>query len=162
MEALDSGSSGESPAIGDPTACDLCGQLAEIGRSTPLCASCRSRLAARPLPRWILISAAAMLVPFVLAIAKFPAALAVYIALERGHRAEADGNFSVALTEYTKAVGQFPNSTFALARKGIAAFHAGEYQVAEEAFDTIDGREGSSDIVREVNDAMEQLKKLRR
>ncbi len=159
---MDSGSPGESPAIVDPTACESCGQLAESGRSTPLCASCRSRLAARPLPRWILISAAALLVPLVLAISQFPAALAANIAMERGRRAETTGAFSVALTEYAKVVRQFPNSTRAVARKGIAAFHAGEYQVAAEAFDAIEGRDAPSDIVSEVNDAIEQMKKLQR
>lgn len=159
---MDSGSTGESPAIVDPTACGSCGQLAEVGRSTPLCASCRSRLAARPVPRWILISAAALLVPFILAIAQFPAALAAGIAFERGHRAETTGDFSVALNEYAKVVRQFPNSTLALARMGLAAFHAGEYQVAAKAFDTIHGREASADIAREVNDAIEQMKKLPR
>ena len=78
------------------------------------------------------------------------------------NRGETKGAFSVALTEYAKVVRQFPNSTLALARMGIAAFHAGEYQVAAEAFDAINEREASSDIAREVNDAIEQMKKLRR
>lgn len=108
------------------------------------------------------MSAAALLVAVMVAVGEFPAALAASVAFERGQRAEATGAFPVALTEYEKVVRQFPTSTLALARKAIAAFHAGEYQVAEEAFDAIGGRKASSDIVREVNDAIDKMNKLPR
>jgi hypothetical protein len=153
---------GEPPAPLDPSVCASCGQCPEVGRSTPLCASCRSRLAARPLPSWIQTSAVALVVPFVVAIARFPAAISAGVAFERGKRAEATGAFPAAVAEYEKVVRQFPNSTLALAREGIAAFHAGEYRVAVDAFDAIGGRKASPDIVREVNDTIDQMKKLQR
>lgn len=159
---MDNGFSDVTPATVDPAVCTSCGQLAEMGRSTPLCASCRCRLASRPLPRWLVISALALLVPFVMAIGRFPATLAAGIAFERGSRAEKAGVYSVALTEYSKVTRQFPDSIMAHARKGIAAFHAGEYQVSEEAFDVIKGSKSSSDIFLEVNDVIEQMKKLQR
>jgi tetratricopeptide (TPR) repeat protein len=127
-----------------------------------LCGACRARLATRSLPCWVRASAGVLVIPFVFALARFPSALAAGIAFERGERAEAAGAFGLAVDEYTKVAQQFPSSTLALARKGIAAFRAGQYQVAAEAFDSISGREASADIVREVNGALDQMKKLPR
>jgi hypothetical protein len=114
------------------------------------------------LPSWIRISAVALVVPFLAAIVRFPSAIAAGVAFERGRRAEVAGAFPVAVAEYEKVVNQFPNSTLALARKGIAAFHAGEYQMAAEAFGLISGRKPSDDLVREVNDTIDKMNKLRR
>ena len=109
-----------------PNACAACGRPPEDGRRTPLCVSCRSQLAARPFPRWIKAAGVLLVGPFLFAAAHFPAALSAFVAFERGERAEAAGAFGVAVVEYTKVVQQFPNSTLALARKGISAFHAGQ------------------------------------
>ncbi|MEZ4770611.1 MAG: hypothetical protein R2844_19590 [Caldilineales bacterium] len=103
-----------------------------------------------------------LVIPFLLAVARFPSALAAGVAFERGQRAETAGAYAVAVEEYTRVTQRFPSSTLAIARKGIAAFHAGQYQVADEAFDAILGREGSSDLVGEVNDVIDQMKKLPR
>ena len=156
-------SSPNNASVGaDPNVCVSCGGGAEPDRSIALCAACRARLSSRALPVWIRLSAIVLFIPFLLAVSRFPSALAAGVAFERGQRAEAAGAFAVAVDEYTKVTQRFPSSTLAIARKGIAAFHAGQYQVAAEAFDAISGSEASSDIVREVNAAIDQMKKLGR
>jgi tetratricopeptide (TPR) repeat protein len=142
------------------TVCASCGQPSEPGRSTPLCAGCRASLAMRPLPNWIKVSAAVLAVPFLLAIASFPSALAAGIAFERGRRAETSGDFPGAVEQYSKVVDRFPASTLAVARKGVAAFHAGQYEVAAEAFHKIAGQKASAEMAREVNDAIKQMNTL--
>jgi tetratricopeptide (TPR) repeat protein len=152
----------EPVAVVDVTVCASCGQTPQPGRSTPLCASCRNRLALRPLPRWLQVSALALLVPFLLAVANFPSAVTAGVAFERGRRAEARGEFAEAVAQYSRVVERFPTSTLAVARKGIAAFHAGQFQIAAEAFSTIGGQKASAEIAREVNDAISQMPKLPR
>jgi lipoprotein NlpI len=103
-----------------------------------------------------------LVVPLAIAILQFPSALAAGIAFERGQRDDAKGAFDLAVVEYSKVVERFPTSTLAVARKGIAAFHARQYQVALDTFNTIAGRDASPEIVREVNNAIEQMKTLAR
>jgi lipoprotein NlpI len=103
-----------------------------------------------------------LVVPLAIAILQFPSALTAGIAFERGQRADANGAFDLAVVEYSKVVERFPTSTLAVARKGIAAFHARQYQVAAEAFNIIAGRDASPEIVREVNNAIDEMKKVAR
>jgi hypothetical protein len=151
--------SDQSQTVSDPTVCGSCGNAAENGRSAPLCASCRAQLAARPLPRWISVAAVVLLVPFGFALLSFPSALSASLSFERGRRAEAHGNFGTAVVEYSKVVQRFPGSTRAIARQGIAAFHDRQYRLAAQAFHTIAGRDASSGIVHEVNEAIDEMNK---
>jgi len=106
------------------------------------------------------MSAVVLVVPLATAILQFPSTLTAGIAFERGRRADANGAFDLAVVEYSKVVERFPTSTLAVARKGMAAFHARQYQVAREAFNIIGGRDASPEIAREVNNAIDQMKKL--
>src|SRR5215813_14649295 len=107
--------SGHAQTALEATSCASCGSDAEVGRSTPLCASCRSTLAARPFPRWLTVSAIVLVLPLAVAILRFPTALAASIAFERGHRAETAGAFDTAILQYSKVVDRFPTSTLAVA-----------------------------------------------
>jgi hypothetical protein len=89
--------------------------------------------------------------------ARFPIALSAAVSYERGRRAEARGAYGIAVTEYSRTVERFPASTLATARKGIAAFHAGQLDVAAEAFREVGGREASPEVVREVNEIIRQM-----
>lgn len=152
----DVGATSELPeeAIG---ACTSCGLPAEAGYLAPLCASCRSRLAARPFPRWTKVAGCLIAVLLVVAMARFPTALSAAVSYERGRRAEARGAYGIAVTEYSRTVERFPASTLATARKGIAAFRAGQLDVAAEAFREVGGREASPEVVREVNEIIGQM-----
>ena len=137
--------------------CASCGRPAEAGYRAPLCASCRSQLAARPFPRWTKVAACLVALLLVVAMARFPSALSAAVSYERGERAEARGAYAVAVTEYNKALKRFPDSTETIARKGIAAFHAGQFDIAAAAFRTLGGREASPELVREVNQIIGQM-----
>jgi lipoprotein NlpI len=108
------------------------------------------------------VSAIVLLLPLGFGLLRFPSALSASLAFERGRRAEASGYYDVAVVEYSKVVQRFPDSTRAVARKGIAAFHAGQYQIAAQAFQTIAGRDASQDIAHEVNEAIDLMIKGRK
>lgn len=142
--------------------CGICGATAESGRATPLCRACRAQLAGRPLPRWIKVAAALILVPVLVELARVPAVLTAGVAFKRGERAEAAGDFRLAFREYSTAVRAVPNATLPLARQGLAAYHAGDFAAAEQAFERIGGRGSSDEVVLEVNNAIVEMNRLRR
>jgi len=133
--------------------CQSCGAVvAEPGRAMPLCTSCRARLVARPFPSWIMAAAALIGVLMLVELTKFPAAFSAAVAYERGQRAEARRDFPAALTEYSKAAQSFPNAIQVVARRGIAAYRAGNLAVTVESFRAIGGRNvGDEAIASEVN-----------
>jgi hypothetical protein len=98
-----------------------------------------------------------LLVPVVLGATHVPSMFAAGVAFERGQRAEARGDFRVAAHEYSNAARQLPASTLAIARKAIAAFHAGQFQIATDAIEALAGRKMPPELAREVNDVIEQL-----
>jgi hypothetical protein len=94
----------------------------------------------------------------ILEMAKFPAAFSAALAYERGERAETRGDFTVAVAEYAKASDAFPNANQVVARKGIAAYRAGDLAVAVQAFRSIGGRNvGDEKIASEVNEIIKAI-----
>jgi tetratricopeptide (TPR) repeat protein len=116
-----------------------------------------SAAGARPIPRWIQAAAVVVLAVILIALIQFPAALSGAIAFERGQRAEANASYDVALAEYSKAAAQFPDSTLVTVRKGMAAYHARQYAVAADTFNSIAGRQTSRAMAQEVNGAIDQM-----
>ncbi len=160
----EAGSSGTRAGGGDAPKlvegpCASCGLPAETGHYVALCASCRSQLASRPFPPWIKAAACVTMVALVVALARFPATLSGAAAYERGRQAESRRAFDTAVAEYTRAASRFPGSTLVMARLGIAAFHAGQFEVAARAFQNLGGRQGSPEVVREANEAITEMNK---
>lgn len=148
----------DEAAEAEVAGCRSCGKPEiEAGYRFSLCAECRNTMARRPLPRWIIATTA--LVGCVLAVAflLFPASLSAGVAFERGQRAEASHNYREAMTQYEKVVRRFPNSTPALGRLCVAAFRAGQYDLAAAAVDRLEGRKTSEKLADEINPIVEQL-----
>lgn len=148
----------ETAAEPEVAGCRSCGKSEiEDGYRFALCAECRDTMARRALPKWIIATAA--LVGCVLAVAflLFPASLSAGVAFERGHRAEARHHDREAMTQYLKVVRRFPKSTPALGRLCVAAFHAGQYDLAAAAVDKLQGRKTSEKLANEINPIVEQL-----
>src|SRR5579862_8469846 len=81
----------------DPNACKGCGTPAvEPGYQIPICARCRTGLAARPVPAWIVGTGVLILIVMFVSLARFPAAYSAAVAFERGRKAEKAGNYSRA------------------------------------------------------------------
>ncbi|HEX5324741.1 MAG TPA: tetratricopeptide repeat protein [Capsulimonadaceae bacterium] len=138
--------------------CKSCGHPdTEPGYALSLCVSCRDKLARRPMPWWISASAVLVLLAVVVASASFPSSLSAGVAYERGKRAEASGNYALAAKEYGLVVRKYPDSTDALIRYGVSAYHAGELDEAAETFNKLSGQEVSDDQAKEVNPIITDL-----
>jgi hypothetical protein len=144
--------------------CKNCGGLPEDGGyELSLCAPCRDTLCRRPLPVWIWGVFGVVVLVLLAALARFPASVSAGVAFERGRRAEKAGHYALAVSEYQKVTGCFPDSTLALARLGIAQYRAGNTAEAVGVFRELGGRKTSERLAGEVNQVGSELaRSLRR
>jgi hypothetical protein len=140
--------------------CKNCGKPAEPGGyRLPLCASCRDVFARRPLPLWITGVSVLLLLALVLALTRFPPALRAGIAYERGRRAEEAGSYAPAVNEYRQVVDTYPDSTQALGRLAVAAYHARRAPELFFALQRLSGREVSRELAEELNPIMTDVER---
>jgi hypothetical protein len=138
--------------------CKNCGGPPEEGGyELRLCATCRDTLSQRPLPVWIWGVFGVVVLVLLAALARFPASVSAGVAFARGRRAEAAGDYPMAVSEYQKVADRFPDSTLALARLGIAHYRAGHVAEAVRALRALGGRETSKKLAREVNEVGGEL-----
>jgi len=146
--------------VNSPPQCVYCGQpIDAVAGGLPVCAACLPALTHRPLPRWIQIAAAIIGIVLLLALLQFPSSLTAGIAFERGRRAEAARDYKLAEQQYAIVADRFPSSTLAIARLGIASYHAGDFLTAMKSFATLEGRETSESLASEVNVAIDDMKR---
>jgi hypothetical protein len=100
-----------------------------------------------------------LLLALLFALTRFPPALRAGIAYERGHRAEEAGNYSPAVTEYQKVVDTYPDSTQALGRLAVVAYHARRGRELEFALRHLAGREASRELGQELAPIMNDLER---
>jgi hypothetical protein len=144
----------EAPQAG----CLLCGAEPDGTRPLPLCAPCRQHSLHRKFPAWIKLAAVLIAIPVAIAAIQFPKNLSAAVAYHRGQADEALGYNALAVQEYEKAGQRFPKSTIVKARQGIAAYHAGFYDITERDFNAIAGKEApSAEIADEVNAIMDEI-----
>jgi hypothetical protein len=145
----------------DPNTCGSCRQPhVERGYRSPLCSTCRTALARRPVPPWITGTGVLIAIMLAVALVKFPASLGAGLAYERGQRAERARDYARAVSEYERVVRRFPDSTEATARLGVAHFRAGHLLEAAVTLDKIGGRESpSKELASEVSQVWEEIEK---
>jgi len=137
--------------------CTNCGAASgEVGYELILCADCRAKLVNRPLPAWVLASAAVILLIVVYASFRFPSMLAAGVAFDKGQRAEAAADFALAESEYQKVAFSFPDSTIVLARLAIAQCRGRDLSAATPALLKLEGRKVSSKLARELESAVRE------
>ena len=157
---------GHDPAVAasvtpSPEGCRSCGGVPiEPHYALPLCTSCRDQLSRRPVPRTITVAASLVLLFLGFAFFEMPASLRAGVAYERAQRAEAAGNPAAAADNYAIVARQYPDSTLAVARLGLAAYRAKRYDQAADAFDKLGGREAPADLADQVNAAIGDLEKM--
>lgn len=143
--------------IGEPQ-CDACGSASvERGYQTHLCSDCRRRFSQRPFPVWIRVTSVGVLVAVVAAIVLSRTSLMMSIAFERGRRAEKQRQFADAAREYQKVVDQFPQSTLAVGRLGIAYARSNQPVLAIEQFEKLRGRDVDPQLADELKSARRRL-----
>ncbi|HEX4000471.1 MAG TPA: tetratricopeptide repeat protein [Pirellulales bacterium] len=86
-----------------------------------------------------------------------PTSLMTGVAFERGQRAEQQGDYATAVSEYKKVLERFPDSTVATARLGIAYAEAGNDAEAMQQLGKLGGRKTSPKLAEEVHYAMDQI-----
>jgi hypothetical protein len=148
-------------AVEDLVYCEQCNGLnVEPGYEIGLCVSCRDTLVRRPVPGWLLVTSALVLVVVLIALIRVPAALEAGIAMERGRRAEAAKDYSVAVAEYQRIVTRYPKATEARARLGISHFRAGHLSEAVATLDSLSGEKTDDDLADEVNGVIAEIESL--
>jgi tetratricopeptide (TPR) repeat protein len=148
----------ETDVLTTSNVCQNCGASPEgSGYSFKLCSNCRNTLSNRPLPILIKCCAVFILALLIGAVFTFSKSFEAGIQFERGRKAELSRDYIVAVEAYGKVVAQYPESTLALARLGVANYHAGNLYEAISAFKKIAGRKASSEIVAEVNRTLEEI-----
>ncbi len=137
--------------------CKVCGEPPETGYTMLLCSDCRTGLARRKIPAWIVVSATVILIILAWSMVRVPAAISAGVAFQRGLDDERQGRYTDAEREYRAVVNAFPDSTEAMARLGIAACHVGDLRAAAVAFQSIEGKHASSETITEVHQAIKQM-----
>jgi hypothetical protein len=148
----------EPPASADPDVCALCKVVPpQPGHVTPLCSSCRRKLAGTPIPAWVTLSACLVLFVMVFAFAEFPKSLSSGIYWERGHRAEDRGDYNLAATNYERVMADYPECTNVLARTAICDCKSGRFLEAAGPLRKLEGREASKELIDELNAAVAEM-----
>ncbi len=142
----------------EPNVCASCGAPPEdTGYEFKLCTVCRDNLARRALPKWVVVSAFAVMLVLAYAFIMFPCALRAGIAFERGLKAEAVLDYGAAAAQYEIVVNRFPDSTLALSRLCVCQCKTGNGPGAAATLMKLEGREAPNELVDEVESAAEEF-----
>lgn len=123
----------EAPAHPTTPHCAAC-QSPEIvpGYALALCQPCREKMIRFPVPLWLKISAACLVILVIVAATRIPRELEAAIACERGKADNSKGDYVAAEGEYRKALSDYPHSIDVLCGLADAAYRAGDMETARE------------------------------
>jgi len=96
----------------------------------PLCEPCRTKLIKFPVPTWLRIAAAALVVLMLVSSVRIPWELSAAANFERGRQAEDRGDYTTAVVDYQNALASYPNSIAILGPLARAAHRAGNDDLA--------------------------------
>lgn len=120
----------EPAESGQPPVCANCGKPQTVpGHPTPLCSECREMFTKFPIPVWIKLFGAAVVVVMLFALYTFPANISLGMHLEKGRRAAVDRKYLTAERELKVFVDKVPGNMEARERLLIAAYYDGDYDV---------------------------------
>lgn len=142
--------------------CRNCGsQYVEQGYQLNLCENCRDTFINRPIPAWVKVFFAIIVLILGYAFSQFPHNIQPAVALERGIRAEKAKKYLTAVNEYKKVLEKYPNSELAIGRLFIAYYKSDKIYEAAEAISKIAGRESKKeDLVNEINQVADRMASL--
>lgn len=104
--------------------CILCGHPVVLeGYPNRLCESCREKLIRFPVPKWIWIFGAGVLLVLAFSMSRLPANLSTALHMARGKKAEAQHRFITAFREFSAVNQRFPGMTEAKTHLAIAAYY---------------------------------------
>lgn len=138
--------------------CTSCAhEIAEPGYSTLLCTTCRDRLARRPFPLLIKLSAFLIAVTSIFAFMRFEQSIHAGIYFSRGQHAERTGDYALAAQHYREVIALFPDSTLALSRLALAYYHADRWDEAADVFSQLSGRKVPRELASDIERAIRAI-----
>lgn len=130
--------------------CQACGAEPEPEFPIPLCVSCRTQLARRPIPIGIKLAGVTIALLLVFALTRIPSSISAAVAFQRGQIAEQKLQFAAAEHDYQKTVVAYPKSELAHARLFVAAFRAKDGAVVRREFEFLRDRKMDLKLVGEI------------
>src|ERR1700691_4020247 len=127
-----------TPELPEPSsqACAQCGRPAmEEDHPTALCADCRQQFIRTPIPLWIGLFAACIVLILLFSLFTLPHNIVLGVALERGKKAEKDKKYLTAERELKKFTGKVPDNTEGNAYLMIAAFYNEDFETFKAQFE---------------------------
>lgn len=138
------------------TACPNCGQPAMEGdHPTPLCEDCRTQFIRTPIPLWIRLFAAAVLLVLLFSLYTLPANLSIGIRMEKGKRAEAAHKYITAEKELKAVVAKLPDNADANEMLMIADYYNQDLDAFYKIFERVkDKKVDDNDLFSQVSEVM--------
>jgi tetratricopeptide (TPR) repeat protein len=133
--------------------------LYELTGRTPICSECREAYIRYPIPKWIRIFGAAILVLMAVGLTRLPGNLSAAIHQKRGERAMAEHRYSTAQKELQLALKAQPDYLEANLRLMVAAYYNEDFDLAARTGQKLEGHkidnqelyEAASDVAAKIN-----------
>ncbi|WP_345949756.1 hypothetical protein ABDD95_23190 [Mucilaginibacter sp. PAMB04274] len=134
--------------------CAQCGSEAILaGHNARLCAECRNMFIKYPVPMWVKLFGAGVVILMLVSLALSPQNFKATIALSRAEKQEKAHNYVSEQQELQQALGIVPNSTEVLAHMLIASFYNGDFDTYGRVLDKLNGKEfDDKELLKEVDD----------
>lgn len=130
----------------DPTICFNCkSKPFEEGFPTKLCADCRAHFIKYPIPKWIWIFAAAILIIMIIGMIRMPKYVSAAYHLSKAEKAIEHKQFLTAQRELIIVFEKFPDNLDVNANLLIAAAHNHNFVLSSVAYHRIEGKEIKDD-----------------
>lgn len=149
----------EAPENDPQPRCAGCEQpLFERTGRTPLCSDCRARFIRYPVPNWIKLFGAAVLIMTVYGLTRLPSSLTAAIHHKRGERAMERHQYATAQRELEAAVKMQPDYLEANLHLLIAAYYNEDFAAAYRTSQKLDGREvEDKELYERTSDIMQRI-----
>ena len=148
------------PEQHDPAkGCANCGNLNVVpGYPTPLCDECRQLFIKYPLPLWVKMFAAGILLVMLFSWYTFPKNFSLGIHLENGKKAEKAGKYLTAQREYEAVLQKVPGNTEAEARLMKVSFYNEDFEIFTGMAEKLAGRSFEDDeLLESLNDLVDRF-----
>jgi tetratricopeptide (TPR) repeat protein len=128
------------------------------GYSNPLCLNCRQLFINYPIPPWIWLFAAGILVIMVVGMVRMPTYVSAAIHLSRAEKAMDANLYLTAQRELQQVLTITPDNLPANARMFVAGFHNRDMPATMGAYNKLVNKHiEDSDLLQEVNDAITRI-----
>jgi len=124
-----------------------------------LCANCRNHFIKYPIPIWVRLFGAGVVLLMLISMLWLPKNFHAAIALSRAEKAEKTRNYITEENELRDAIKAAPNSLQILSHLAIASFYNNNFTTLDSVLDKLKGKNlDDTSLVNRVNDVIESSK----